>query len=43
MAQVTLKGVFKTYPSEKGGEVVAVRDFNLEIKESKGGQSKIRD
>jgi len=33
MAQVTLKGVFKTYPSEKGGEVVAVRDFNLEIKE----------
>jgi multiple sugar transport system ATP-binding protein len=33
MAQVTLKGVFKTYPSEKGGEVVAVRDFNLEIKD----------
>jgi multiple sugar transport system ATP-binding protein len=31
MAQVTLKNVFKTYPSEKG-EVVAVRDFNLEIK-----------
>ena len=33
MAQVTLKGVFKTYPSEKGGEVFAVRDFNLEIKD----------
>ena len=33
MAQVTLKGVFKTYPSEKGSEVVAVRDFNLEIKD----------
>lgn len=33
MAKVTLKGVFKKYPSEKGGEVVAVRDFNLEIKD----------
>jgi multiple sugar transport system ATP-binding protein len=33
MAQVTLKSVFKTYPSEKGGEVIAVRDFNLEIKD----------
>lgn len=33
MAKVTLKSVFKTYPSEKGGEVVAVRDFNLEIKD----------
>lgn len=33
MAQVTLKGVFKKYPSEKGDEVVAVRDFNLEVKD----------
>jgi multiple sugar transport system ATP-binding protein len=32
MAKVTLSSVFKTYPSEKG-EVVAVRDFNLEIKD----------
>ncbi len=33
MAKVTLKNVFKTYPAEKGGEVTAVRDFNLEIKD----------
>jgi multiple sugar transport system ATP-binding protein len=33
MAQVTLKNVFKTYPSEKEKEVIAVRDFNLEIKD----------
>lgn len=31
MSQVTLKNVFKIYPSEKGAEVTAVRDFNLEI------------
>ena len=33
MAHVTLKNVFKTYPSEKEKEVTAVRDFNLEIKD----------
>ena len=33
MAQVTLKSVYKAYPSEKGGEVIAVRDFNLQIKD----------
>jgi multiple sugar transport system ATP-binding protein len=33
MAQVTLKNIFKNYPSEKGGETTAVRDFNLEIKD----------
>lgn len=33
MANVTLKNVFKIYPADKGGEVTAVRDFNLEIKD----------
>ncbi len=32
MAKVTLKNVYKIYPSEKG-DVVAVHDFNLEIQD----------
>lgn len=31
MSKVTLKNVFKIYPGEKGKEVTAVRDFNIEI------------
>jgi multiple sugar transport system ATP-binding protein len=31
MATVTLKNVYKTYPGERGQEVTAVEDFNLEI------------
>jgi len=31
MSQVTLKNVHKIYPGEKGREVTAVRDFNIEI------------
>jgi len=31
MAQVTIKGVFKTYKGEKGSDVTAVRDFNLTV------------
>jgi multiple sugar transport system ATP-binding protein len=31
MAKVTLKNVYKTYPGERGKEVTAVEDFNLEI------------
>jgi len=31
MAKVTLTNVFKTYSGEKGKDVVAVRDFNLEV------------
>ena len=31
MAKVTLSGVCKIYPGEKGAEVTAVRDFNMEI------------
>ncbi len=31
MAKVTLKNVFKIYPGEKGKDVTAVQDFNLDI------------
>src|SRR6476660_8291699 len=31
MAKVTLKNVYKTYPGERGKEVTAVENFNLEI------------
>ncbi|HEY5743118.1 MAG TPA: sn-glycerol-3-phosphate ABC transporter ATP-binding protein UgpC [Terrimicrobiaceae bacterium] len=31
MAKVTLRNVFKIYPGERGKEVAAVEDFNLEI------------
>ncbi|MEI8340851.1 MAG: ATP-binding cassette domain-containing protein, partial [Verrucomicrobiota bacterium] len=31
MAQVTLKGIYKIYPGQKGKDVTAVRDFNIEI------------
>jgi multiple sugar transport system ATP-binding protein len=31
MAKVTLKNVYKIYPGERGKEVAAVEDFNLEI------------
>jgi multiple sugar transport system ATP-binding protein len=31
MAQVILKNVYKTYPGERGKEVTAVEDFNLEV------------
>lgn len=31
MAKVTLKNVYKLYPAERGKEVAAVEDFNLEI------------
>lgn len=33
MAKVTLKNVYKTYTGEKGTEVTAVQDFNLEIQD----------
>jgi len=33
MAQVTLKNVFKIYKGDKGKDVLAVEDFNLEIKD----------
>jgi len=33
MAQVTLKNVYKIYPGEKGKDVTAVEDFNLEIED----------
>ena len=33
MAKVTLKNVYKRYPSDKGKEVTAVQDFNLEIQD----------
>ena len=33
MARVKLHNVCKTYPGEKGGDVTAVRDFNLEIED----------
>ncbi len=32
MSQVLLKNVYKIYPGDKGGDVTAVRDFNLEVK-----------
>ena len=31
MATVKLKNVYKIYPGEKGGDVTAVRDFNIDI------------
>jgi len=31
MAKVTLKNVFKIYPGDKGKDVTAVRDFNIDI------------
>jgi len=31
MSQVALKNVWKIFPGEKGGEITAVREFNLEI------------
>jgi multiple sugar transport system ATP-binding protein len=31
MSKVTLKDVYKIYPGEKGGDVIAVRNFNIEI------------
>lgn len=33
MANVTLKNIYKTYPSDKGFDVTAVRDFNIEVKD----------
>ena len=33
MSQVSLRNVWKKYPGEKGADVTAVRDFNLEIKD----------
>jgi multiple sugar transport system ATP-binding protein len=33
MAQVSLKNVYKIYPGDKGSEVTAVKDFNLEIQD----------
>jgi len=33
MAQVLLKNVYKIYPGDKGGDVTAVQDFDLEIKD----------
>lgn len=33
MARVLLENVYKIYPGEKGKEVTAVRDFNLEIRD----------
>lgn len=32
MSQVNLRSVYKIYPCEKGGDVTAVRDFNLDGK-----------
>ena len=31
MSKVTLKDVYKIYPGDKGGDVTAVRNFNIEI------------
>src|SRR4051812_21217042 len=31
MAKVSVRNVYKTYRGEKGGDVTAVRDLNLEI------------
>ena len=31
MAKVTLKNIFKIYPGDKGKDVTAVRDFNIDI------------
>ena len=33
MAKVSLKNIFKIYPGEKGKDVTAVEDFNLEIED----------
>lgn len=33
MAKVTLQGVYKIYPGEKGKDVTAVQDFNLDIQD----------
>src|SRR5687767_11050964 len=33
MAKVTLKNVFKIYPGDKGADVTAVTDFNLDIED----------
>jgi multiple sugar transport system ATP-binding protein len=33
MAHVTLKSVYKIYPGDKGADVTAVRDFNIEVKD----------
>ncbi len=33
MAQVSLKNIYKIYPGEKGQDVTAVQDFNLEIQD----------
>ncbi len=33
MAQVSLKNVYKIYPGEKGADVTAVTDFNLEVED----------
>lgn len=33
MANVTLKNVYKIYPGEKGKDVTAVQDFNLDVKD----------
>jgi len=33
MAKVSLKNIFKIYPGEKGKDVTAVKDFNLEIED----------
>lgn len=33
MAKVTLKGVSKIYPGDKGPDVTAIRDFNVEIED----------
>lgn len=33
MSQVSLRNIWKKYPGEKGADVVAVRDFNLEIQD----------
>ena len=31
MAKVTLNNIYKIYPGDKGKDVTAVRDFNIEI------------
>ena len=31
MAKVTLTDIYKIYPGDKGKDVTAVRDFNIEI------------
>lgn len=33
MAKVTLKNIYKIYPGDKGKDVTAVKDFNLEIQD----------